>query len=427
MKKLKWKKILLYTGCALAGIAVGAGIFVYGYYTKQCSRIRDELTIETGTPIVFDDFFIEPVASSRMITDISGINTNVPGSYQLAIGFWRFRQNVILNIVDTTAPSAEAIPQTIYCDQLPPADQVVTSVNDLAAVTISYVTEPDVSTGGEYVFQVSVKDASGNEKIVDVPFTVIDDHTAPLIYGAHDLEAFVGETVTYLDGITVTDNYDPNPQITVDNSQVNTNISSTFPVTYIATDENGNQSSVTVNLHLRVRPERYHEPEELYELCDQLNELYNIYDPDTMTDVEIAFRIFNWAHNNIHYIDTSDKIDWTVGAYDGMTTLHGDCFTYYSVCRAFLDHVGIPNLLCTRNTEGWCNHYWNLVEFDGIWYHCDACYAYYHEGYYFMYAYNDLNHEDHGYDTEQYDPSVIIAQDSIQNRVNYYTLEVEGY
>ena len=364
--------------------------------------------------------------NSRFVTDVSGIDTNVPGSYQLTVGFWRFRKTVILNVVDTTAPTAEAVPQTIYCDQLPAASSVVTDVYDLAPVTIEYVTEPDVSQGGEYVFQVSVKDASGNEKIVDVPFTVVDDHTAPLIYGAHDLEGFVGMNQSYLDGITVMDNYDPNPVLVVDNSQVNTNISSSFPVTYIATDENGNSSSVTVTLTLRVKPDRYYDPEIVYDMARRAIEQNNIYDED-MTDVQKAFRIFNWVHNNIHYIGTSDKSDWTVGAFDGFSTHQGDCFTYYACCRAMLDVAGIPNMLVERYPITWSPHYWNLVQLDGQWYHCDACYAYYHEGYYFMYAYNDLNHSDHGYDVDAYGPEINIAQDSVQQYVNYYTLEVEGF
>ena len=426
MKIKSVRRLIIYIVTGLLGLAAGAGIFVLSYVNVESHKIYREVTIETGTPIKFEYFFAEPVPDSHFYTDVSGIDTNVPGSYKLIIEYGKFRQDVVLNVVDTTAPTGEAVPQTVYCDQLPAASDVVSDVYDLAPVDIAYVGEPDVSQGGEFVFQVSLTDTSGNQTIIDVPFTVIDDHTAPLIYGAHDLEGFVGESISYLDGITVTDNYDPNPELVVDNSQVNTHISSTFPVTYIATDENGNMSSVTVNITLRVRPERYVEPEELYELCQQYIDQYDIYDED-MTDVEIAFRIFNWVHNYVHYIDTSDKIDWTVGAYDGLTTLQGDCFTYYAVCRAFLDYAGIPNLLVERDPITWSAHYWNLVQLNGVWYHCDSCYAYYHEGYYFMYAYDDLDHSDHGYDVNAYGPEINIAQESVQQYVNYNTLEVEDF
>ena len=425
MKKNKFGIILVSICVSLAGFGAGVSSFILNYMHTQTSKMHKELTIETGTPLRFEDFFTEPVPQSRFYTDVSGIDTGVPGSYQLKIQYGYFRQDVILNVVDTTAPTCEVVPQTVYTGNVPEASETVTNVYDLAAVTIEYVQQPDTSISGEYVYQVSLKDASGNETIVDVPFTVIDDHTAPLIYGAHDIEGFVGEPVAYFDGVTVTDNYDPNPELTVDNSQVNNNMSSSFPLTYIATDENGNSSSVTVTISFRVKPDRYYEPEVVYELARQVIEEYNIYEED-MTDVQKAFRIFNWCHNYIHYIGTSDKSDWTVGAYDGLTTFQGDCFTYYAVCRALLDVADIPNMLVERYPITWSPHYWNLVYLDGMWYHCDACYAYYHEGYYFMYAYNDLNHSDHGYDVDSYGPEIHIAQDSIQSRVNYYTLEVEG-
>ena len=124
------------------GICAGAATFFLSYFNTQSDKILPSVTIETGTPIVFESFLKEPVESSRFITDVSGIDTNVPGSYQLTVGFWRFRKTVILNVVDTTAPTAEAVPQTIYCDRLPAASSVVTDVYDLTPVTIEYVYEP---------------------------------------------------------------------------------------------------------------------------------------------------------------------------------------------------------------------------------------------------------------------------------------------
>ncbi len=420
------RNLIIGLAAGIVGAAVGVGAFVLAYNKSEGAKIKSEVVIETGSQISFENFFSEPVPKSHFYTDVSAIDTSVPGSYRILVQYWRFRKPVILNIVDTTAPTAEAVPQTVYTGNLPEASSVVTNVYDLAPVTIEYVGEPDVSTGGDYVFQVSLEDPSGNRTIIDVPFTVVDDHTAPLIYGAHDLEGFVGENISYLDGITVTDNYDENPTLVVDNSQVNNRISSTFPVTYIATDGNGNSTSVTVNLTLRVKPDRYYDPEIVYAMARRAIEQYNIYEED-MTDVQKAFRIFNWCHNYIHYIGTSDKADWTVGAFDGFATNQGDCFTYYAVCRALLDVAGIPNMLVERYPITWSPHYWNLVKLDGMWYHCDACYAYYHEGYYFMYAYNDLNHSDHGYDESVYGPEINIAQDSVQQYVNYGTLEVEGF
>jgi len=422
-RRLKKKiKILI----AVLEVLVAAGIVCVFYLDAQRSKIIKEVTIETGDTIRLEDFFEEMLPDAKFYTDVSSIDTTVPGSYGLIIEVRELHEDVVLNVVDTTPPTGTAVPQTIYTGKLPSAEETVTDIYDLSAVTVSYKDEnPDVSTSGEYDIPVVLTDTSGNQSIVNVPFTVIDDHLAPLIYGAKDFECFIGEPVSYLEGITVTDNYDPNPVLTVDTSEVNTAAASTYPVTYTATDENGNSTSTTVYLTMRVKPDRYYEPEVVYDLARQTIEQYQIYEDD-MTDVQKAFRIYNWCYNYIHYTGDSDKSDWTVGAYDGLTTLHGDCYTYYAVCKALLDVTGIENCLVERYPITWSAHYWNLVYLDGLWYHCDACYAYYHEGYYFMYADSDLNPSDHGYDPESLPGTVAVAQESIQDRVNYYTLEVEG-
>ena len=427
----KNKKGIIRIGIGVLAVCLaGGGFYVVNHIEKERAKINTEVTIETGSQIILDDFLSADVDQAAFFTDITGIDTNVPGSYGLVIKFEdfgrEFHQDVVLNIEDTTAPTGTAVPQTVYSGDLPEASSVVENIYDLSPVTVTYKGEPDVSQGGEYVFEVLLTDTSGNETVVEVPFTVIDDHLAPLIYGAHNIEAFIGDSIAYLDGITVTDDYDDEPQLTVDNSQIDMTVPGTYPVTYTACDENGNSTSVTVELNLRIRPERYYEPEVLYELCRQLNEQYGIYTED-MTDIEKAFRIFNWASHNVYYSGEADKTDWTCAAYDGLTTLHGDCYNYYAVCRAFLDMEGIPNMLVARYPVTWSAHYWNLVYLDGAWYHCDALAFSSPYGYYFMCSDADVNPYDHLYDPEVYGPEINIAQEPVAQYVHYDTLEVDDF
>ncbi|MBQ7274089.1 MAG: transglutaminase domain-containing protein [Clostridiales bacterium] len=415
---------------SLAAVLACGGVYVMHDIQKQRGNILKEITLETGSPVVLEDFLKAPVDGARFYTDITEIDTSVPGSYGIIISFTdfgrEFHQDAVLNVLDTTAPTAQSVPQVIYRGELPEASQVVNGIYDLAPVTVSYETAPDTSAPGEFTFRVLLTDASGNTGTVDVPFTIIDDHLAPLIYGAHDIEAFIGDNISYLDGITVTDNYAADPQLTVDNSYVDPAVPGTYPVTYIAQDEVGNVSSVTVELTLRERPARYYEPEVLYELCRELNEQYGIYTED-MTDVEKAFRIFAWSTSHVMYAGAADKTDWTCAAYDGLTTLRGDCYTYYAVNRAFLDMEGIPNMLVERYPVTWSPHYWNLVYLDGAWYHCDSLAFSSPRGYYFMCAVEDLNPFDHLYDESLYGPEINIAQEPVAQYVHYDTLEVDEF
>ncbi len=93
---------------------------------------------------------------------------------------------------------------------------------------------------------------------------------------------------------------------------------------------------------------------------------------DDMTPLEQAKAVFLYVHNNIRYVGKADKEDWVNGAYVGLTTQKGDCFTYYAVSRALLDALGIDNLPVER-VGGKTLHFWNLVNCGDGWYHFDAC------------------------------------------------------
>ena len=90
-----------------------------------------------------------------------------------------------------------------------------------------------------------------------------------------------------------------------------------------------------------------------------------------MTRLEQAKAVWKFAKNGISYTGKSDKSEWRAGAYEGLRTRRGDCFTYYAVSRALLTALGIDNLEVQR-VGGPTSHYWNLVNCGDGWYHFDA-------------------------------------------------------
>ena len=92
---------------------------------------------------------------------------------------------------------------------------------------------------------------------------------------------------------------------------------------------------------------------------------------DDMSKLEQARAVFDFTRTKISYTGDSDKSDWLNGAYEGLTTRKGDCFTYYAVSRALLTALGIDNLEVQR-LGGPTSHFWNLVNCGDGWYHFDA-------------------------------------------------------
>ena len=407
------------------------GIIVASYFLKmkidraynelQVSKIIREVTIPEDTSVRLDMFLSEPIPENEcdFITDVSQIDTSYPGSYQLRIKVVDETVDVVLNVKDMTPPTARAIPQETYTGVLPKAEQCLTDIYDKADVTVDwYSADPDVSTGGFRYIPAKLTDSYGNMSIVQVPFTVINDTNPPVILGTHNMEFFIGDYITYRDGVTVEDDHDRDPDLEIDTSAVDPDTDGTYPVRYIATDEYGNQCVVVVNITMRTMPEGYVEPEVVYAEAQEV--LDQIIEPD-MTDVEKAFRIFRWARNNIHYIGTSIKTDWTAGANEGFTTLRGDCYTYYACCKALLDVAGIENELVERYPVVRSQHFWNLVKLDGQWYHCDSCPSTSHEGFWFMRTDDELDYS-HRFDPEAELPE--RATESVQSRLDFFNLTI---
>ncbi len=409
-------KVLIFADIVMA--LVLAGDLFYHYDRKMAARIVRNVTIETGSAISLDDFFNEPIDGSYFVTDVSLIDTSHPGTYGITLHAGRFDTESVLNVVDTTAPTGTAVPQTIYAGRLPDVYECVTDIYDLSDVSVSYYEEnPDVSVGGDHLVPVQLMDNSGNVGVIHVPFTIIDDHTAPVIEGAEDKEYFIGDSIMYREGVTVTDDYDPDPVLTIDTSAVDPDTDGVYPVIYTAEDEVGNISTVTVEITMRTMPEGYVDPEIVYGLAQEV--LDEITEPE-MTDVEKAFRIFNWARWNIHYVGYSTKTDWTAGAYEGFTTLQGDCFTYYACCKALLDVAGIENCCVERYPATNSMHFWNLVNLDG-WYHCDASPSFEHSGFWFMRTDDELDY------SHQFDDTDLPEREteSVQDRLDFTNFTIE--
>lgn len=72
--------------------------------------------------------------------------------------------------------------------------------------------------------------------------TADSDITAPVINGVKNLKYIPGEDINFLDGITVTDNTDAAPVLTVDEGGYNSDIPGAYLITYTASDASGNSS-----------------------------------------------------------------------------------------------------------------------------------------------------------------------------------------
>ncbi|MDR1765716.1 MAG: hypothetical protein LBR77_06460 [Lachnospiraceae bacterium] len=91
---------------------------------------------------------------------------------------------------------------------------------------------------------------------------------------------------------------------------------------------------------------------------------------DSMTQRQKAAAIYYWIRGSVHYVGTPCTRDWVLEAYNGITRRRGNCFVYFSLSVEMLSRIGIPSIEVIRSTDA--DHYWNLINLDGAWYHFDT-------------------------------------------------------
>ena len=119
-------------------------------------------------------------------------------------------------------------------------------------------------------------------------------------------------------------------------------------------------------------------------------------------DVDTAWEIFNWVHSNISYQPVTSSQTFEEAALRGFTRKSGDCYVYYSCAKMLLDCAGIPNMMVERYPVITNGHYWNLVQLNGEWYHCDATVFIDHPELYFMCTDEEIADEHHSFDSDLY-------------------------
>lgn len=206
-----------------------------------------------------------------------------------------------------------------------------------------------------------------------VPSTAPRDSQPPQIFGLTDKLIYAGDPVSYLNGVTVSDDMDPEPKLTVDNREVDLTKPGTYTVTYIATDASGNLSSAAAVITVLPKEPGYVDLETIYTLADDLLDIMLEGTTDTREQVEAIYR---WARTDIRYAGHSDRTDWRQTAYTVIQTGEGDCFGFFAATKLMFERLGIPNIDVqkVRNHEDDSDHFWSLVSIDGgeHYYHFDA-------------------------------------------------------
>ncbi len=89
-----------------------------------------------------------------------------------------------------------------------------------------------------------------------------------------------------------------------------------------------------------------------------------------MSKPEKAAAIYHWVRKTMTYTTSGPKSGEANAALYGFRRHSGCCYEYYAMSHYLLEAAGMPNILVVRASDG--DHFWNLVDVDGMWYHFDT-------------------------------------------------------
>lgn len=416
----KRKKIRLLIIIAAAVIVGAAAVFVFcrffSYKVFPSLNIADSYTWEIGADLPeAEAFLIHEIDSASLITDLEALDIDTPGTYTVEIQIRNKTYESSLLAVDTTAPSADAVDQEAWLGETFEPEDFVENITDATAVEVSWAEgEPDFEYEGDQDVYILLTDLGGNTATITARLTLVGDHEAPVIEGVEDQTITEGDTISYKNGVTVTDNLDEEVELIIDNSEVDTNTPGTYTVTYSATDSAGNTATITATITVEAKPEETTASSSSSSSSsiteDYVNSLADALLDDIltngMTQYEQAYTIYWWVHEHISYTGTSTKTSWVIGAYEGLVKRQGDCYTYFATSKVLLTRAGITNMDIYKSTSSGV-HYWNLIDIGEGWYHFDATRR--ADGTTFFYwtdeelwAYSDSHNDSHAYIKENY-------------------------
>ena len=214
---------------------------------------QDKYTIEAGSDFVDPGVFCAENGQELQVKSENNIQKYVPGEY--TIQYHTIDENNQLHLLERQVSVVDTTPPSITVNGIIKKEISVYSTYELPDINIEdlvdnnplLVVNNNINTTKKGVYTVTIQgeDFSGNKtEIISYKIEVID-FDAPLLTLIGDEQSLFQVGGSYTDpGFNVVDNYDPNPNVTIEGA-VQGNVLGKYVVKYIARDDSGNESSRT--------------------------------------------------------------------------------------------------------------------------------------------------------------------------------------
>lgn len=333
--------------------------------TAQLYRfhLENSVTVKLGEEAQVDvrNFVPDETVEAQLLTELT---EGKAGMFDIVLQCDGREYTASCTVTEEISPKGTPVEVTVEAGTVPEASAFVKDITDHTAVTVTYQQEPEFILAGEHTVKVLLTDLFGNTTELEASAQVVPAANGPQFAGLTTIYLEVGASVSYKNGVSVTDAQDGELTYDVDPGNFNSKNPGRYTVLYSAQDSDGNKlimpRTIVVESHVGQL------------VREKAQEILNQIIKPGMTRDEKIYAVFLRVKNYVWYSGNSDKSSVENGAYEGFTKWAGDCYTYYAMVRVMLDLLEIPNVEVAR-VGGTSNHWWNLVQFeDGKYYHVDA-------------------------------------------------------
>lgn len=248
MKMSIMKKIGMIVGLL---ILIGGAIFFW-MPVPSIEFDKNKEVIEINEPYDAKSFIkkMNKYSLDDVTIDTSDVKLNQLGKYDIVYNIHDEEYKLKVEVVDTVAPTFDAKNIELELGRELTIDQIISNVKDETETKTYFKKNYDFSKAGKQDVVVVVEDQGKNKAEKTIEVNVIKDEEKPVLKGLKDYTVHVGSSINYLKGVSASDNFDPDPEISVDSSKVDLSAIGTYSVIYTVTDRSGNKNTYTKKVNV---------------------------------------------------------------------------------------------------------------------------------------------------------------------------------
>lgn len=223
--------------------AIFAGIFISGWFYENPMWLKTADQIvnmgENYKPYQYMKFLF--LAGNDDVEVIGNLNTGCKGTYNVVLKARAQEVPVKITVIDNLPPEVRTKDVKADMKRVLKPEDFINSIKDAQETSVVFEAGQDLDKKGRSKISLIARDADGNSTKVIAQLHRSDDHTPPVIKGLEsEYSVLLGKSLD-CSKIHIADDLDPEPKLSINTKEINTNEEGEYILKVSAKDASGNK------------------------------------------------------------------------------------------------------------------------------------------------------------------------------------------